>query len=715
MLSAGEDQRNMDRLSRRQLIHQLGVAATVSATVAAPSDNALAVPAAPESTAAFSLDGPWHFRLDPDRVGDRENWHEALVSLQGWTDVKVPHTWQIDSGASGYLGVAWYRRDFEVPAEWAANAVRVEFEAVYHSAVIWLNGKRIGEHLRKGYTTFEVDAAGALLPGKVNTIVVRVDNAFDMNMLPRGNSFDWTTDGGITRPVRLLVTPKAYLSRVHVDATPLLDAGSAELDVRCVVQNRGAQPLRAELGLRVIEEDTGRTVLLKPAAASVSLEPGSARSIALPGTTIPTARLWHFDHPNLYRAEVWLARQEQPVHVLPATFGIRKIEARSGGLYLNGERVWLMGVERMAGSHPEYGMAEPASWIVHDHDDMKELNCVFTRVHWQQDRRVLDYCDRKGILIQEEVPTWGPETFKGTKDAPLPEIMQNGLEQLREMIDRDRNHPSIFCWGLCNEIDGQNPPAYKFARRMYEEAKQLDPRRLASYASNSLQKDPAKDVAGLMDFIEWNEYYESWYGGNIDNVKQNLDAIHEAFPDKMVVVSEYGYCECVPDRVGDQRRAEVMRSHTEAYRAYGFVGGAIFFCYNDYRTHIGDKGIGALKQRVHGVVDLYGERKPSFEPLRSESSPIEILVINSETGRFAATIVTRAKLPAYRLNGYRLRWIVYGYENLPMEERITALPAIEPGSRHTVPLPFETRDPRMVRVDVLRPTGFSALTAEWRP
>ena len=71
-----------------------------------------------------------------------------------------------------------------------------------------------------------------------------------------------------------------------------------------------------------------------------------------------------------------------------------------------------MGVERMAGSHPDYGMAEPESWIDHDHADMKHLNCVLTRVHWMQDRRVLDYCDRHGILMQLEVPTWGPDTSR---------------------------------------------------------------------------------------------------------------------------------------------------------------------------------------------------------------------------------------------------------------------------------------------------------------
>ena len=86
------------------------------------------------------------------------------------------------------------------------------------------------------------------------------------------------------------------------------------------------------------------------------------------------------------------------------TFGVRKLEVKGSAFYLNGEQVRLMGVERMAGSNPEFGMAEPSRWITHDHDDLKHLNCVFTRVHWPQDTRVLDYCDRHGILMQSEIP-----------------------------------------------------------------------------------------------------------------------------------------------------------------------------------------------------------------------------------------------------------------------------------------------------------------------
>jgi beta-glucuronidase len=293
--------------------------------------------------------------------------------------------------------------------------------------------------------------------------------------------------------------------------------------------------------------------------------------------------------------------------------------------------------------------------------------------------------------------------------------MENGLEQLREMIERDRNHPCIFSWGLCNEINGQNPPAYQFAKRMYEEAKKLDPHRLRSYASNSLQKAPEKDVAGLMDFIEWNEYYESWYKGGVEDVKRNLEEIHRAFPDKPIVISEYGYCACTVDRPeNDLVRIRILREHDDSFRQYPFVGGAIFFCYNDYRTHMGDKGIGVLKQRVHGVVDLYGARKTSFEPLRQQASPVQALTLAAEGNSLRATVEARRTLPAYALEGYTLRWIVYVRDGLPMEQHEAPLPRLAPGQSASVALSYRQENPAHIRVEVVRPTGFSAMTAIWR-
>ena len=640
---------------------------------------ALAGPAAGLSQAApvgstplnerVSLNGVWRFRLEPE---------------QGWTDVTVPHIWQPD-------GVGWYERVFDVPKEWSGSTVRLEFEAVFHSATVWVNGQPAGEHSRKGYTAFTLDITPHLKWGEPNTVRVRADNRFDEHMLPRGRSSDWAHDGGIYRPVSLLATPADYIERVDVDAVPDLGADRATIQIKTFVHGRG--PSR----VTVIEEDSGRIVLEGEAPLTATLE---------------HPRLWHFDHPHLYRA---VARLESG-HSFETTFGIRKIETRGASFYLNGERVRLIGLERMAGSNPEYCMAEPEHWIAHDHDDLKELNCVYTRVHWPQDKRVLDYCDRHGILIQTEVPTWGADTFRGMTAQPDADIMQNGLEQLREMIARDRNHPCIFSWGVCNEINGQNPPAAAFAKRMYEEAKKLDPGRLVSYASNSLEKTPEKDVAGSMDYIMWNEYYESWYAGTPADLERNLEEIHRAFPGKPIVISEYGYCACTADRPeGDGKRIEVLRTHDAVFRKTDSVAGLIFFCYNDYRTHIGDKGSGVMKQRVHGVVDLYGARKPSWQQAREESSPVEPLEVSGKPGDLSVRIRTRQTVPSYTLRGYTLRAIVYGYGEIPLERPEAALPELAPGQEATLRIRFQERLPLHVQLDLLRPTGFSAQSAVWKP
>jgi beta-glucuronidase len=181
-----------------------------------------------------------------------------------------------------------------------------------------------------------------------------------------------------------------------------------------------------------------------------------------------------------------------------------------------------------------------------------------------------------------------------------------------------------------------------------------------------------------------------------------------------VVISEYGYCECTPERLGgDARRIEILRDHTRACREFEFVAGAIFFDYNDYRTHMGDKGVGPLKQRVHGVVDLYGNRKPSFQALRQEASPIESVHLDAGEESLRVTVATRQTLPAYTLEGYTMRWIIFGFDDLPMEEGSTALPLLSPGQQTTLLVELKEKPPFCVRVDVLRPTGFSAATGWW--
>ena len=628
---------------------------------------------------------------------------------------KVPHTWQVEAPLAEYYGVAWYRRTFDVRPDWQNSTVRVEFEAVFHTATVWINGQLAGEHRGKGYTAFTFDVTHLLHWGEANAIAVRVDNAFNEHMLPRGRSSDWAHDGGIFRPVQLLISPKVFVERVDVQATPNFTDGDATIAITGYIRNTSHRDWSGGTSFRIVDEASGLTVLKRDRGQGLSIKPGATETLVVE-IALPEAKLWHFDHPNLYRLCFSVAGTDTS-HSFSAIFGVRRLEVKDGAFHLNGERVRLMGVERMAGSNPEFGMAEPADWIGRDHADLKHLNCIFTRVHWPQDKCVLDYCDRHGILMQTEVPAWGSDTFQGMGPQPDADIMENGLEQLREMIARDRNHPCLVVWGLCNEIGGQDPPASQFAKHMLREAKKLDAGRLCSYASNSLDSTPERDVAGLMDFIEANEYFGTWAPGSAEDAAGYLEGIHAAFPDKPIVISEYGYCACTEDRPeGDEPRMEILRTHDLVIRAREYIAGAIFFCYNDYRTHVGDRGMGVLKQRVHGVVDVYGTKKQSYELLRRESSPIELRSLENHLNNFQVILGTRGDVPMYRLRGYTLRGTFYGQGDIPVEHQEVAIPELLPASLARFELKFtQSEVPVCIRFDVIRPTGFSALSFDWRP
>ena len=147
-------------------------------------------------------------------------------------------------------------------------------------------------------------------------------------------------------------------------------------------------------------------------------------------------------------------------------------------------------------------------------------------------------------------------------------------------------------------------------------------------------------------------------------------------------------------------------------RESGEVAGAIYFDYNDYRTIVGDHGRGALRQRVHGVVDVYSTRKPSFDALRVQASPVESLLLSRTADQYNLEIATRQSLPAYTLRGYVARWLFYGYDDLPMEGKIDRLPALAPGSKVMLKANSQMAGLKRVSVEILRPTGFPAARVE---
>ena len=141
--------------SRRTFLTKAGILA--AGTLSATAFNAVESTSGLSPLGTVSLCDQWWFRTDPASIGVKQNWHGADHSVSDWRKVNVPFTWQVDPDFVDYRGVAWYRRTFDAASEWRNSAVRIEFEAVFHTATIWVNGQLAGEHVRKGYTAFMLD------------------------------------------------------------------------------------------------------------------------------------------------------------------------------------------------------------------------------------------------------------------------------------------------------------------------------------------------------------------------------------------------------------------------------------------------------------------------------------------------------------------------------------------------------------------------------
>lgn len=648
----------------------------------------------------LQLSGQWAFQPDPNRLGLDEDWHVHGPDMPNW--VQIPHTWNVEEELQEYRGLCWYSYRWQAPVEWQERRVRIRFEAVYRDAVIWLNGVRVGAHEYSGYTIFELDLTSVLQYGEDNLLVLSVDNSNSEQALPYSNSFDWADDGGILRGVSVLVTGPVAIDYVTIDATPLFAEEAdghmpGEVSMNVVLCGP-LHPLcqSATDGMVVEVEMTRHGRLI--ASRTVEFPHLTANRLHITGIRLESVDLWHFDHPHLYDLQVRVVCCGELSDVVSASVGFREIRASGQQLLLNREPVRLMGVEWMPGSHPDVGMAEKLSDQLRSLEQLKEVNCVFTRFHWQQDDQLLDWCDRNGILVQEEIPHWQKPA------EPDEAFMPISRQHAQEMISRHYNHPCIFAWGMGNELDGQSPQTSEYMKELKAYIESIDPGRTINYVSNSTHLDPARDATGVGDLVMWNDYIGTWQQG-FDN-REVIEHILRTYPDKPFVISEYGLCE--PNYPGgDPRRIEILRDKTELYRHYPGIAGLIFFSLNDYRTQRGEFGSGRLRQRVHGVTNLYGDPNPSYEVLREISSPV---LLDSVSRASEISIVVRLRvrkdIPSYRITGYRL---VIRHPGGQAAEQVIDLPDLEPGEAAELSVTGIHAAIQSLTLVLLRPTGFSVL------
>lgn len=472
------------------------------------------------------LNNDWNFRFS----------HQ----VQKGTEVRVdlPHTWNAQDALSGKIdykrGIGNYEKNLFIRPEWKGKRLFIRFEGVNNIADVFINRRHIGEH-RGGYGAFIFEITGKVEYGKENSILVRVNNGEQLDIMPLVGDFNFY--GGIYRDVHLLITDETCISPLDY-ASPgvrlIQDSVSHRYaKVRAIVDlsNGSSGNQEVELNVRLLD---GQRVV-KEGTKNVNLSGNEVMQQELT-FEIDQPHLWNGrQDPFLYQAEVTLFRNGQMVDRVTQPLGLRfyRIDPDKG-FFLNGKHLPLQGVCR----HQDRSEVGNALRPQHHEEDvalMLEMGVNAVRLaHYPQATYFYDLMDKNGIIVWAEIPFVGPGGYNDKGFVDLPAFRANGKEQLKELIRQHYNHPSICVWGLFNELTelGDNPVEY--IKELNVLAHQEDTTRPTTSASNQMG-----DLNLITDAIAWNRY-DGWYGGTPADLGKWLDRMHKDHPEICIAISEYG-------------------------------------------------------------------------------------------------------------------------------------------------------------------------------
>lgn len=453
--------------------------------------------------------------------------------------VDLPHTWNAQDALSGKpdykRGIGNYDKKLFIRSEWKGKRLFLRFEGANCVSNVFINGKQIGEH-RGGYGAFIFEITDKVNYGKDNTVLVRVNNGEQLDVMPLVGDFNFY--GGIYRDVHLLVTedicispldyasPGVYLFQQHVGEK------QAAVLARINLSNGTEHPRQATLRLQVKEGDK----VVYQADKKVTVAPHTSVQPEEMSFTLLNPRLWNGrEDPFMYQTVITLVKDGKEIDKVEQPLGLRYYATDADrGFFLNGKHLPLHGVCR----HQEWAEVGNALRPMHHEEDtrlMLEMGVNAIRLaHYPQATYMYDLMDRNGIVTWAEIPFVGLGGYADKGFVDQPSFRENGKEQLKEMIRQHFNHPSICFWGLFNELkeNGDNPLEY--IKELNVLAHQEDPTRPTTSASNQ-----GGAINFITDNIAWNRY-DGWYGATPATLASWLDKTHQAHPEIKIAISEYG-------------------------------------------------------------------------------------------------------------------------------------------------------------------------------
>lgn len=407
--------------------------------------------------------------------GDCVNGNALMLNDSGFEQVSLPHANTVLSKHKGpdfqsqiesYRFVSWYRRHFTLPSEYSSNtSVIVDFQGVATVADVYVNGKYIGSH-RGAYTGFSFDIAPYLINGD-NVIAVRVDSTRQSDIPPEGKNVDYCLFGGIVRDVNMIITSPLHLENSFL-YTSALTAEKGIVAGEMTVINSFDEEKQVKFETVIYDAEGNETAKIQ--SDCITVEPSTSAVLKAQSGEILNPHLWDVDDPYLYTAVTSIICGETTVDTFFEKIGMRFFEFKSGAddasFYLNGKKLILLGINRHE-QWPWQGRAIPNKLQKRDADMIKETGFNAVRCsHYPQDPEFLSRCDELGLIVFEEAPGWqhiGNDMWKETYK-----------ENIREMIIRDRNHPSIVTWGVRVNESNDDDALYTETNKI---ARELDPTR----------------------------------------------------------------------------------------------------------------------------------------------------------------------------------------------------------------------------------------------
>jgi len=493
-----------------------------------------------------SLNGLWSFALDPDGQGRADHWFAG--PLADARQMAVPASFNdiaADAAVRDYFGDIWYQRTVWVPRGWQGQRIVLHFESATHRATVWVNETEVVSH-EGGYTPFEADITAYVSPGEQVRITAVVNNTLNWQSIPPGVIedtpagkrqrywHDFFNYAGIHRNVWLYATNPAHVT----DVTITTDLEGNDGVINYVAEAENADAVETKVILRDADGE------------EIATGGGSSGTL-----TVPNAHKWAPGDGYLYDLELQLLDGDTVVDSYHQSVGIRTLRVDGIRFLINDEPFYFTGF----GKHediPVIGKAHNDAYLLHDFQLLKWIGAnSFRTSHYPYAEDVMDYADRQGIVVVDETAAVGLNMGLGggifgaqgyqtfSPDTVNDASREVHAQAIRELIARDKNHPSVVLWSIANEPESHTEGAENYFRPLFDVAREADPSRPVGFVNVMLAPHGKCRVSQFGDVLMLNRYY-GWYANTGDLAAAELAWEEEltawAGEGKPIIITEYG-------------------------------------------------------------------------------------------------------------------------------------------------------------------------------